>query len=140
VPGVIRAILRGRAPIIRSDGTPERDYLYVGDAAAAYLLLAERSGETGIVGRAFNFGWGQPISAMALVERILSAAGSSLRPEVLGRNNGEINRQFLDSSCARDVLQWQPHVALADGLARTIAWYDDYLRAAEPHDMAAGVR
>jgi CDP-glucose 4,6-dehydratase len=140
VPGVIRAILRGKPPVIRSDGTPERDYLYVGDAAAAYLALAERAGETGITGRAFNFGWGQPISAMALVERILSAAGSSLRPEVLGRNKGEINRQFLDSSCARELLQWQPHVTLADGLASTLAWYDDYFGAVEPHDLAVGVR
>lgn len=140
IPGTIRSIWRGEAPVIRSDGTPERDYLYVADAAAAYLALAERAGEAGIAGRAFNFGWGEPISAAALVERLLAAAGSRLRPQVLGRAKAEISRQFLDSRRAHDVLQWRPRVPLADGLARTIAWYDDYLRAVEPRGMAAGVR
>ena len=42
MPGTIRSVLRGERPIIRSDGQFVRDYFYVEDGAAAYMLLAER--------------------------------------------------------------------------------------------------
>ena len=42
VPGTIRSVLRGARPVIRSDGSFVRDYIYVEDAAAAYTLLIER--------------------------------------------------------------------------------------------------
>lgn len=129
IPGTIRSLLNGEPPVIRSDGTPERDYVYVSDAAAAYLTLAERAAEPGIQGSAFNFGAGQPVSALSLVERMISATGSCLRPRILGQASGEIDRQFLDSSRARRVLGWTPRVSLDEGLALTSRWYADYLGA-----------
>src|SRR5512140_3249520 len=42
VPGTIRSVLRGQPPVIRSDGQFVRDYFYVEDGAAAYMLLAEQ--------------------------------------------------------------------------------------------------
>ena len=42
VPGTIRSVIRGERPIIRSDGKFVRDYIYIEDAAAAYMMLAER--------------------------------------------------------------------------------------------------
>lgn len=127
IPGTIRSVLAGEDPVIRSDGTPERDYLYVTDAAAAYLALAERAADEGVRGRAFNFGWGEPVSALALVKRILEASGSTAQPQILGQAKGEIDRQYLDSTVARQVLGWQPRVPLTEGLRSTIAWYADYL-------------
>ncbi len=41
VPGTIRSVLRGQRPVIRSDGQYVRDYFYVEDGAAAYMMLAE---------------------------------------------------------------------------------------------------
>ena len=41
IPETVSAVLDGRRPVIRSDGSPERDFLYVEDAAAAYLAIAE---------------------------------------------------------------------------------------------------
>jgi CDP-glucose 4,6-dehydratase len=136
VPGTIRSVLRGEAPVIRSDGTPERDYIYVTDAISAYLLLAERAGDDGIRGRAFNFGSNQPVSALALVERVIAAAGAPLRPRILGDARAEIDRQYLDSALARKVLGWQAQVGLADGLRRTIEWYAENLAA----PLSAAVR
>jgi CDP-glucose 4,6-dehydratase len=130
IPGTIRAVLAGEAPVIRSDGTPERDYLYIDDAVDAYLTLGARLGEPEVRGRAFNFGSGQPTSVLQLVGQILGAAGSSLEPRILGQAAGEIDRQFLDSSLARATLGWEPWVSLADGLRRTIAWYRTYLQEA----------
>ena len=130
LPGVIRAAIEGHDPIIRSDGTPERDYIYLSDAADAYIRLAESLPETS--GEAFNFGTNRPETVLGLVERVLELVGSpGLRPRVLGSAGREIQRQGLASEKARRVLGWQPQVPLAEGLATTVAWYQRYL-AAEP--------
>lgn len=56
VPGTIRSILNNEAPIIRSDGSLIRDYIYIADGASAYILLAEKlAGDPSLVGQAFNF-------------------------------------------------------------------------------------
>lgn len=56
IPGTIRSILRGQRPIIRSDGEYIRDYFYVEDGAAAYMLLAEQlATRKELKGEAFNF-------------------------------------------------------------------------------------
>lgn len=132
IPGTIRAALWGEEPIIRSDGTPERDYLYVGDAVAAYLTLGRRAADPDVRGRAFNFGTNRPVAALALVERILATVGSPLRPRILGEAKGEIDRQCLDSALARSVLGWEARVPLDEGLARTIPWYAEALDIAAP--------
>ncbi len=129
VPGTIRSVLQGEAPVIRSDGTPERDYLHVDDAVAGYLAAGRRAAHDGLRGRAINLGTGRPVSARALVELILHEAGSSLEPRVLGQANGEIDRQYLDPSLALELLDWQADVELPDGLRRTIGWYANYLGA-----------
>jgi CDP-glucose 4,6-dehydratase len=128
VPGTVRSILAGERPVIRSDGTPLRDYVYVEDAVEGYLTLADSL--PGTAGEAFNFGSNSPISALDLVELILERAGSELRPEILGRGrlHGEIDRQYLDSSKAERVLGWRARTPLPDGIDRTIAWYREHGR------------
>jgi CDP-glucose 4,6-dehydratase len=126
VPGTIRSVLAGERPIIRSDGTPLRDYLYVDDAVDAYLVLGERCADDGIRGEAFNFGADSPVSALALVQRILDVSGAShLEPDIrgVGKASGEIDQQYLDSEKARRVLQWEPTIPLTEGLSRAISWY-----------------
>jgi CDP-glucose 4,6-dehydratase len=56
VPGTVRSVLRGKRPIIRSDGQYVRDYFGAEDAAGASLLLAERlATDSALAGEAFNF-------------------------------------------------------------------------------------
>jgi len=63
VPGTIRSLLEGRAPVIRSDGTLVRDYFYAVDGALAYLQLAESMmKDPSICGEAFNFSSEAPVS------------------------------------------------------------------------------
>lgn len=138
IPDTVRAVLENRAPVIRSDGTPMRDYLYVEDAVEAYLTLARRLDQGDIRGEAFNFGTGRPISVLDLVEEILRVAGrTDLRPEIHGAGTpgGEISRQYLDSNKAARLLGWRATTCLEDGLRRTLEWYRDVL-AAQPssHD------
>lgn len=126
IPGTIRSALAGEDPIIRSDGTPERDYIHLDDAVEGYLRLADAVPEH--AGEAFNLGSGSSISALELAEQILLAVDvPGLEPRVLAEATGEIDRQCLDSSRALKVLGWKPRIGLADGLAATVEWYRDYL-------------
>lgn len=128
VPGTIRSVIRGERPIIRSDGTLVRDYIYVEDAASAYLLLAEKLEENpALAGEAFNFSNETPLSVRQTVDRILSLMRSDLEPLVLKEATNEIPRQYLNSAKARKVLGWQPLFDLDEGLRRTIAWYRNRL-------------
>ncbi len=131
VPEAIGAALAGRPPIIRSDGSPERDFLYVEDAAAAYLALwrALLTGQGR--GEAFNAGGGQPHRVRDVVELICRLAGSGVRPEIRGAGVpfGEIDRQWVDPAKLRELTGWQPSVTLEEGLRRTIEWYRDQPQA-----------
>ena len=131
VPGTIRSVLRGSAPVIRSDGRMIRDYLYVEDAVDAYLAVAEALAEGDVVaGQAINVSYGEPQSVIELVTRILSRMGrADLSPTILDEASNEIVDQYLDATRARKLLGWTPRVGLDEGLTRTIAWYRDLLAA-----------
>ncbi len=131
VPGTIRSVLRGRQPVIRSDGSFVRDYFYVEDAAAAYTLLAERlAGERDLTGEAFNFSNAEPIAVRELVARILGLMGSGLEPVIENSATHEIRNQYLSAEKARRRLGWRPLFDLDQGLQRTIDWYRRFLEAA----------
>jgi CDP-glucose 4,6-dehydratase len=124
-------MLAGEEPAIRSDGTLERDYMHVSDAVSAYVTLAEQLERSGVRGEAFNFGWGKGYSVLEIVDTILRQGASSLRPRVMGENRGEIEKQWLDSEKAREVLGWQPQVTLDEGIRSSIEWYREYLMTGE---------
>lgn len=132
VPGTFRSAVRGERPVIRSDGNFVRDYIFVDDGAAAYMRTAERLAEDrSLAGEAFNFSNEQPLTVVALVDKILAAAGrSDLAPEIRNEASNEIREQFLDAKKARDRLGWRVRFSLEDGLARTHAWYRSFLTEA----------
>jgi len=128
VPGTIRSVLRGQLPVIRSDGTFVRDYFYAVDAAAAYMLLAERlAANPAVRGLAFNFSNEIQVTVHELVNRILEEMGSSFRPEIRNDVSHEIRRQYLSAERARRMLDWKPLFTLQEGLRETIRWYRDFL-------------
>lgn len=126
VPGTIRSILDNERPIIRSDGSPLRDYVFVEDIAKAYLTLAEKMDDTSIHGQAFNFGTGEPISVLALTTAILAVAGrEDLEPDIRNSASGEILHQYLSSERASEVLGWAPAKPLEQRLLETYEWQRD---------------
>jgi len=129
VPGTIRSVMRRERPIIRSDGKFVRDYLYVEDGSAAYMILAEHlAGNPALRGSAFNFSTETPVTVLELVDKILYKMGSGLKPDVRNEANYEIREQFLSAKLARERLQWKPEFTLDDGLKHTIAWYQELLK------------
>jgi CDP-glucose 4,6-dehydratase len=127
VPGTIRAIARGRRPVVRSDGQFIRDYFYVEDGAAAYMLLAEKlATQPAIRGHAFNFSNEVQVTVLDLVQRLLNLTGSSLTPDIRNEASNEIRHQYLSAEKARTTLGWSPLFDLDSGLARTIAWYEEF--------------
>jgi CDP-glucose 4,6-dehydratase len=130
IPESVIAVLDGRPPAIRSDGSPERDFLHVEDAVSAYLSIAAAL-ENGARGEAFNAGGERPHSVREVVESIVRAAGSGIEPDFQGSGNpdGEIDRQFVDSTKLRELTGWRPAIGLEDGLRRTLEWYRDHPEA-----------
>lgn len=128
VPGTIRAVLRNQRPVIRSDGQFLRDYLYVEDGVAAYLLLAENlAHRPELIGEAFNFSTENPVTVLDLTQRILSLMNTNLEPDVRNQVGNEIKQQYLSVDKAKEMLGWQPEFGLDDGLRQTIAWYQTFL-------------
>lgn len=125
VPEAAIAAIEGRAPVLRSDGSPLRDLLHVEDAAAAYLAIADHLDRDGVRGEAFNAGGERPYGVLEIVATIARLAGTGVEPEIRGAGNpaGEIDRQYVDASKLRERCGWKPRVGLEEGLARTLEWY-----------------
>jgi CDP-glucose 4,6-dehydratase len=125
IPETVTAVLDGRRPVIRSDGSPERDFLYVEDAGSAYLAIAEALGNERVAGEAFNAGWGNPHPVREVVDLICELGPGEVEPDYRGAGspNGEIARQYLDPAKIRAETGWEPRVDLREGLGRTLEWY-----------------
>jgi CDP-glucose 4,6-dehydratase len=129
VPGTIRSFLEGERPILRSDGSLVRDYIYVRDVVDAYIALAEQADRPEVSGEAFNFSPRSEVSVLQIVEAIRAAMGSTLEPDIRNTATMEIRKQVLDASKARAVLNWECRFDLNEGLRETIAWYRQFLKA-----------
>jgi CDP-glucose 4,6-dehydratase len=132
IPGVIQATLRGERFVIRSDGKFVREFLYVKDAASAYLRAAEGlAADPSLSGEAFNFGLGARFTILELTEIILKMLGrTDLEPIVQNQTGFELREQYLSSEKARTMLGWTPGYTFAEGLEETIDWYKNYLESA----------
>ncbi|HNC07700.1 MAG TPA: GDP-mannose 4,6-dehydratase [Anaerolineales bacterium] len=129
IPGTIRSVVRGEAPIIRSDGKYVRDYFFVEDGAAAYMLLAERlAANPKLRGEAFNFSNEIQVTVLDIVSMILKLMKSDLEPVVLNQTTNEILHQYLSAEKARSILNWQPLFTLENGLTKTIDWYREFFK------------
>lgn len=128
VPGTIRSVLHGERPVLRSDGTMVRDYIYVRDVVLAYLVVAEAMEDDALHGEAFNFSTEQPLSVLQVVDCILATMRrKDLQPVILGEAKAEIPSQYLSAAKARRVLGWRPQWTLEEAIAQTADWYQAWL-------------
>lgn len=125
IPGTILSVLKGEDPVVRSDGTPIREFLYVDDVVEGYLRLAENI--SGSKGEAFNFGTNEPVRIIDLVELIIEKCGKAdtVKPNVLLQSKiaNEIDAQYLSGEKMNKVTGWKAQISLEEGLSRSIDWY-----------------
>ncbi len=125
----IRRAVEGQEIQVYGDGSQLRDFVYVDDAADAFL----RAGATDACnGEVFNVGGGSPVSHRELVEMLIAIAGSGSVRYVewpAEKKAIDIGSFYADSGKFRAAVGWVPAVPLADGLERTIAYYREHLAA-----------
>jgi CDP-glucose 4,6-dehydratase len=132
IPGTIRSLLEGKNPVIRSDGSPKRDYLYVKDAVRAYITLAENIDRPEVTGKAFNFGTNTPLNPIRVGEFIIKMVGNeNLKLNIRNTWSGEIHDQYLDSSKSWKVLRWKAEVEFNNAISETISWYKEWYKERE---------
>lgn len=132
VPGTIRSLIDGQRPVIRSDGTLRRDYVYAKDAVLAYTFLAEKV--LGGIGRgeAYNFSNESPMTVLeltTLIGRLMDRV--DLKPIIQNAATNEIPHQYLSAEKARRELGWQPAYTLEEGLRETIKAYREFFVSQE---------
>ena len=131
IPGTIRSLHFGTRPLLRSDGSCTRDYVYVEDAVAAYMRMAEMLDRAEVQGQPFNFGPEEPRSVrqvVATVSRIMHR--EDLQPELLDEVQAEIRHQHLNADKALRILAWRPQFTFEQGVSRSVLWYREFFRSA----------
>jgi CDP-glucose 4,6-dehydratase len=107
---------------------------------AAYLHLAEcLANDESLGGEAFNFSTETPKSVLEMVQAILSAMGSTLKPDIRSTARHEIRHQLLCSRKARERLGWRPSYDFNTALMETVAWYRCYFNQSEHAPTVAEV-
>jgi nucleoside-diphosphate-sugar epimerase len=124
IPDMIDHLLRGESPIIRSDGTPVRDYIFTDDVVEAYLMLAD---EPKAVGEVINFGTGVGTSVLDLCRLLIDISHVVVKPTILGQSSpAEVQQEYLDISKVKKLFNWSPKVELNKGLSLTWKWYKEH--------------
>jgi UDP-glucose 4-epimerase len=117
----LSALASARAPVIHGDGEQSRDFTYVDNVVDANWAAAHRSG---VAGRVYNIGCSTRTSINQLWEVVAREAGSSLTPVHEPTRPGDVRHSLADISRARAELDFQPRVSLAEGLRRTLEYYE----------------
>lgn len=121
IPLFCKAYLEDRAPQIHGDGEQTRDFTFVEDIVRANLACCEAPESA--AGGVYNVAWGNRISINELASTIAGLLGKSMKPTHLPARAGDVRDSQADATRARKHLGWEPRVSFADGLSRTIAWY-----------------
>jgi dTDP-L-rhamnose 4-epimerase len=135
-------LLNGNAPLVYEDGEQRRDFVNVKDVARGIALALERDGADG---SAVNIGSGRSVTVDEIARSLARVLGSDAEPEVTGKYRaGDIRHCFADISRARDLLGYEPEVALDDGMRELATWLetqeaDDRVDAATAELVARGL-
>lgn len=126
IPHTIQCLYNDEAPVIRDVSESLRDYLFIEDAVAGYLRLAEKMSEE-IHGHAFNFSTCAPLSVLEVIKIISREMQKSIAPRIIETKKFEIHSQYASFEKAKNVLGWKPVDDFVSGIRKTIPWYVSYL-------------
>jgi CDP-glucose 4,6-dehydratase len=123
IPELVTAALDGRPPRLRTDGTPQRDFLHRDDAVAAYLAIADALEDHAAAGQAFNAGLGRPVAVREVADTLARVLGRPIDVQYAPATGERPSIQYVSHAKLTALTGWTPAVDLEDGLARTVAAY-----------------
>ena len=115
-------LLAGRRPVVFGDGSQTRDFVHVGDVAAANLAAADAAA---LPHRTYNIGTGIEVSVLELLAAIAAVIGAEAQAAAAlhaPRRAGEVHRSCLDARRAVAELGLAVPLPLAEGLRSTVEW------------------
>lgn len=118
----ITTLLEGKTPVIYGDGEQSRDFTYIDNVVDANLRAAE-SGEA--IGQVINLGIGERVTINQLLAELQKIIGSNLPAHYEETRAGDIRHSLAAISRAKDLLGYRPLIGLAEGLRRTVEWYQE---------------
>ena len=121
IPGIMKSVIRNSQLKIRSNGQYVRDYLYVKDVVAGYLLLAKNIHK--IKGEAFNFGSDETLNVMEVIKQVEKVLGKKINYKILNTAKNEIPYQSLDYSKIKKTLGWRPKKNITSKAKEIMDWY-----------------
>ena len=114
---VIERLLGGETPIVYGDGDQTRDFLFIDDAVHAFALAADRGS-----GKLLNVGTGLETTVNGLLAMLCDLTKVEVTPFYEPARDGELRRNALDATAAKEALGWHPWTHLEDGLAETVSF------------------
>ena len=126
IPKFITLMLEGKHPTIFGDGRQTRDFTYVSDVVQGLMLAGEKPEA---VGRVLNVACGIKFNLLTLVSVLNGVLGTSLQPKFTPPHPGEVKDSQADISGATKCLGFVPEVSFKDGLAKTVEWYKEKMKA-----------
>lgn len=125
IPGIMKSVVKGESLELRSDGTFVRDYVYVKDVVAGYLLLAENIQK--VKGEAFNFGSKETRSVLEVITAVEEVLQKKVPYKILNTAKNEIPYQSLDYSKIIKTLKWNTENSFQTRIHSIYAWYKSIL-------------
>ncbi len=124
IPLFAEAILENKAPVINGDGSHSRDFTYVDNAVQANILSLFTSNKEAF-NQVYNIACGDQTSLLELFNTLKNEAGSSLQPIYGPERTGDVKHSLADISKAVSLLNYQPTIAVKEGLKKTLFWYKE---------------
>ncbi|HVZ39066.1 MAG TPA: SDR family oxidoreductase [Candidatus Kapabacteria bacterium] len=121
IPRFIETISRGDSPTIFGDGEQSRDFTYVENVVRANFLAAQA--ESGVAGEVFNVACHDRITLNRLVQALNEGLGTSVAALHAEPRLGDVRHSFASIEKFRAATGYEPAVAFAEGIGRTIEWF-----------------
>ncbi len=127
IPGIIINTLKNKRIMLRSNGKLIRDYIYVLDAAKAYIMLMKKMLKNNKKLFIYNIGSKYNLTALIMLNKIQTIMKNKIKPLIKNNSKIEIKKQKLNYQKAFKELNWEPKSNLEKSLLETIKWYEKNL-------------
>ena len=130
IPGVVKWLIEGETPILRTNGTFKRDWVYVEDVVQAYIGVADALLDNKRkISEAYNFSSTEYLSVMDVYKKIVNNFSDNYVEPIIQENSEyEIKDQYLSSKKIKDELGIESIFDIDTSLTKTIKWYEEHLK------------